>query len=122
MTRLRSFLWLLALGALVFPSFGIAVAPSHASSSHASSPAHATSLVAHAASMDCEHAPPPDCPSEGTARHAAGTCCPLMSASVAIVLPAIPADAPPTVFVRIRADAAHLTGRMSAQEPPPPRG
>lgn len=119
MTRLRSFLWLLALGALVFPSFGIAVAPSHASS-----PSHAAPLAPQmAASMDCEHAPPPpDCPAEGTARHAAGTCCPLMSASVAILLPAMASELSPLAFVHVLAGVIRLTGRFSAQDPPPPRG
>jgi hypothetical protein len=120
MTRLRSFLWLLALGALVFPSFGIAMAPSHASSQ-----AHATPPVEQTASMDCEHARPPppvDCPAQGTAKHAAGTCCPLMSASVAILLPTVVAEAPLPAFVLVLAGVIRLTGHFSAQDPPPPRG
>lgn len=117
MTRLRSFLWLLALAALVLPSFGVAVMPSHASPS-----AHAALPAEQPASMDCEHAPPPDCPAEGTARHAAGTCCPLMAASLAILLPAAVAGAPAPTFVRVLAGVIRLTGHYSAQDPPPPRG
>lgn len=118
MISLRSFLWLLALGALVVPTFGVAMVPSHASS-----PAHAAPAVEHAASMDCEHAPPPpDCPAQGTAKHAAGTCCPLMAASVAILLPTAVAEAPASAFVRVLAGVIRLTGRFSAQDPPPPRG
>lgn len=117
MTRLRSFLWLLALGALVFPSLGIAVAPSHASS-----PGHGAPPAGQMASMDCEHVPPPDCPAEGTAKHAAGTCCPLMSASVAILLPAMASELSPRAFVHVLAGVIRLTGRFSAQDPPPPRG
>ncbi|MBL0898589.1 MAG: hypothetical protein IBJ17_07820 [Reyranella sp.] len=116
MTRLRSLLWLLALGALVFPSFGIAVVPSHASSAHAVPPAMQMT------SLECEHAPPPpDCPDRGTARHAAGTCCPLMSASVAVLLPEMGMEGPPAAFVRVLAGAARLAGLSSVQDPPPPR-
>ena len=117
MICLRSFLWLFALGALVVPSFGVAVVPSHASS-----PAHAAPPVEHATSMDCEHAPPPqDCPAQGTAKHAAGTCCPLMSASVAILLTAVTADVSLPVFVHLLAGTVRLSGHVSSQDPPPPR-
>ncbi len=118
MTRLRSLLWLLALCALVFPSFGIAVVPSHASS-----PAHGAPPAMQMSAMDCEHAPPPpDCPDRGTARHAAGTCCPLMSASVAVLLPEIGMVGPPAAFVRVLSGATRLAGLSSIQDPPPPRG
>ncbi len=36
--------------------------------------------------LPTDHAPPPDpCPSEGTAKHAASACCPLMSGAVALL-------------------------------------
>ena len=43
--------------------------------------------VPQASSVDCpDHAPPPDpCPSEGTAKHAASACCPMMSGAVALL-------------------------------------
>jgi hypothetical protein len=108
MIRLRLFVWLIALMALIAPP-GMS--------------AHAMMPAAEASSVDCaDHAPPPDpCPDAGTAKHAASACCPLMSGSVA-VLPApavmqtlVPFDALLTPCGR------SLVGRLFTKDPPPPR-
>ena len=108
MTRLRLFVWLIALVALIAPP-GMS--------------AHAMMPAAQVSSVDCaDHAPPPDpCPSEGTAKHAASACCPLMSGAVA-VLPApavmetlVPSDV--LLSLRVRS----LAGRLFTKDPPPPR-
>ena len=107
MTRLRLFVWLIALMAFIAPP-GMS--------------AHAMMPAAQASSVDCDHAPPPDpCPSEGTAKHAASACCPLMSGVVA-VLPApavmetlVPLDV--LLSLRVRS----LAGRLFTKDPPPPR-
>jgi hypothetical protein len=106
--RLRLFVWLLALMALVAPP-GMSV--------------HAMASAAQGASVDCpDHAPPPDpCPSEGTAKHAASACCPLMTGTVALLPPPASVDklihfhAPTPETVR------SLAGRLFTKDPPPPR-
>jgi hypothetical protein len=114
MTRARTFLWLIAVIALAVPSFGT-VGAGHAMASP-------MEIGAQAASVDCpDHAPPPDCPAQGTAKHAAGECCPLMSGAVAVLLPGAIAEAPARFHTRVIAAAANLTSLFLAQEPPPPR-
>lgn len=110
MTLLRSLTWLIALVGFVVPSLGTA------------SVAHASQPTEQAASADCpHHAPPPDCPAQGTAKHAAGQCCPLMAGVVALLPPVALAPAPTLVHARPAAIALNLTGLTFAQDPPPPR-
>ena len=110
MTRLRTLLWLMAVIAFAVPSFGTVMA------SHAMAPA------GQAASVDCpDHAPPPDCPAQDTAEHAAGECCPLMAGVVALLLPGATAEAPVRTHTWVIAVVADLTNLFLAQEPPPPR-
>jgi hypothetical protein len=110
MTRLRTLLWLIAVIAFAVPSFGTVMAK------------HAMAPAGQAASVDCpDHAPPPDCPAQDTAKHAAGECCPLMSGVVAVLPTGAPVASalsfPPPV-----AGAVHsLTGLTFSQDPPPPR-
>jgi len=107
MTRARTLVWLIALIAFAVPSFGTA---------------HAMAPAGQPASVDCpDHAPPPDCPAQGTAKHAAGECCPLMSGAVALLLPGAIAEAPARFHTRVIAAVANLTTLFLAQEPPPPR-
>lgn len=114
MTRARTLVWLIAVIAFAFPSAGTVGA------SHAMTPA--TELGALAASADCpDHAPPPDCPAQGTAKHAAGQCCPQMAGVVALLLPGAVAEVPARFHARVIAAATYLTGLFLAQEPPPPR-
>ena len=108
MTRLRLLVWLVALMALIAPP-GMTV--------------HALAAGSQILSVDCpDHAPPPDpCPSEGTAKHAANACCPLMSGAVALmpaltgVTAAVLHGTPPSASVR------SLVGRVFTKDPPPPR-
>jgi hypothetical protein len=111
MTRLRAFAWLIALIAFVVPSIGTATV------SHAMAPAQQS------ASADCpDHAPPPeDCPAQGTAKHAAGQCCPFMAGVVALIPPAVADDAPAMFDARPPGLVPHLSGLTSAKDPPPPR-
>jgi hypothetical protein len=108
MMRLRLFVWLLTLVALTAPP-GMSV--------------HAMAPAAHVSSVGCpDHAPPPDpCPSEGTAKHAASACCPLMAGAVAL-LPAPAAVVSRTfVDVPVAVRARSLVGRLFTKDPPPPR-
>ncbi len=110
MTRLRTLIWLIAVVAFAVPSFGTVMA------SHAMAPA------GQAASLDCpDHAPPPDCPAQGTAKHAAGQCCPQMTGAVALLLPGATAKAPVRAHTRVIVAATTLVSLFLAQEPPPPR-
>jgi len=115
MTRARTLVWLIAVIAFVVPSFGAAAA------SHAM--AQPMEQGAQAASVDCpDHVPPPKpCPEQGTAKHAASQCCPLMSGSVAL-LPSMTAE-PASLAVEplLLAPAHRLTGLTFTQDPPPPR-
>ena len=114
MTRLRTLLWLIAVAAFAVPSFGT-VGAAHAMASP-------MEIGAQPASVDCpDHAPPPDCPAQGTAKHAAGQCCPQMASVVALLLPGVIAEAPARSHTRVIAAVANLTSLFLAQEPPPPR-
>jgi hypothetical protein len=111
MTRLRALFWLVALIAFVVPSLGTA------------SMAHAAASVERTAAADCpEHAPPPaPCPETGTARHAAGDCCPLMASALAVLPPAADGDAAPSFHAPLPERMRSLAGRLFTQDPPPPR-
>jgi len=106
MVRLRSLLWLIALLGFLAPSF-------------------ATASMAHmgqAASADCpDHAPPPDCPAQGTAKHAAGSCCPLMAGVAALLPPVAPVQMAAPCHARPATIAHNLAGLIFTQDPPPPR-
>jgi hypothetical protein len=108
MNRLRLLAWLIALLALIAPP---------AVTAHAMTPA------APAATVDCpDHAPPPDpCPAEGTAKHAMGTCCPLMAGAVALLSASMGAESAASFHPSLPPLARHLAGLLFAQDPPPPR-
>ena len=111
MTPIRSLVWLIALIAFVVPAFGTAVA------GHAAMPAERT------ASLDCPgHAPPPDpCPAKGTAKHAAGVCCPLRASSLALLPPAAGIDGTVPIRAPLAERVQSLVGRLFTKDPPPPR-
>ena len=111
MTRPRTFLWLVALIAFVVPSLGLA------------SIGHAAASIERTASADCpEHAPPPDpCPAKGTAKHAAGDCCPLMASALALLPQATGGCAAMSFRAPIPQRARSLAGRIFTKDPPPPR-
>lgn len=106
MTRLRLLVWLVALMALVAPP-GMTL--------------HAMAPAAEAMADCAEHAPPPPCPDEGTAKHAASTCCPLMAGTVALLEPAAAIDASMVFISPDPASAPSLAGCILTQDPPPPR-
>jgi hypothetical protein len=72
-------------------------------------------------SHHCTDPSPPPCPESGSARHAAGLCCPFMAHAMA-VLPqaAAVARAGSAVTFPVSADR-DLTGLSPHQDPPPPR-
>ncbi len=73
------------------------------------------------AMMDCpDHAPPP-CPDQGTAKHAASTCCPMMAGAVALLSPALAIEAPFAVAAIAASQSRSLSGRIPTKDPPPPR-
>jgi hypothetical protein len=110
MVGARSFLWLLALVAFAVSSFGTA------------SIGHASASAEQSAMADCpDHAPPPDCPSQGTAKHAAGKCCPLMTGVVALLPPVASAQTVAPYHIRPATIARNLIGLTFTQDPPPPR-
>ncbi len=108
MARLRFLVWLLTLVALIAPP-GV--------SDHAMMP------MSEAASVDCpDHAPPPDpCPSEGTAKHATGTCCPMMAGAVALLSSSVGAGGFISFHPPAPPLARQLAGLLFSQDPPPPR-
>jgi hypothetical protein len=108
MIRLRLLVWLLTLVALIAPP-GISV--------------HAMASAPQAMSVDCaDHGPPPDpCPSEGTAKHAASACCPLMSGAVALLPLPASVDALSFLDITVASGGRPLSGRIFTKDPPPPR-
>ena len=96
--------WLLALLALVAP-------PGFA--------AHAT-MMPEKAMADCAHHAPPPCPDDGTAKHAASTCCPAMAGAVAL-LSAAPVALTPPAATPVERPVPGLAGRTVSKDPPPPR-
>jgi hypothetical protein len=111
MIQARSLVWLVALIAFLVPTLAMA------------SMAHANAPVERTASADCpEHAPPPDpCPAKGTAKHAAGDCCPLMTSTLALLPPAAGGDAALSFHSRVAERVLSLAGRTFTKDPPPPR-
>jgi len=111
MARIRSLLWLVVLITFAVSSLG------------AASIAHAA-LSGERTAADCaEHAPPPDpCPAKGSAKHAAGDCCPLMAGALAL-LPAVPAGGEMAMAfdALLPWRAPSLAGRLFTKDPPPPR-
>ena len=108
MMRMRLLVWIIAAIALLAPP-GMT--------------AHAMAPAGQAASVDCpDHAPPPDpCPDHDTSRHAAGVCCPLMSAAVALLPAAIAGGETASAQPLPRVRSPNLVGRLFTQDPPPPR-
>jgi len=115
MTRARALVWLIALAIFVVPSFGTA-ATSHAMT-------QPMTQDASGASVDCpDHAPPPaPCPEDGTGKHAASQCCPLMAGSVALLPATIVDRASSAAGQPFLAPARPLDGLTFTQDPPPPR-
>lgn len=115
MTRARSLVWLIALVAFVVPAFGGAMA------SHAMASPMAQGVPA--ASVECpDHAQPPEgCPAQGTAKHAAGQCCPMMSCTLAVLPPSVADDALSSLDHPPLAPVLGLAGFTFTQDPPPPR-
>lgn len=76
-----------------------------------------------AATPDCpDHAPPPDpCPAKGSAKHAAGDCCPTMSGAIAVLPEVAAADARPVTRTRVTSVVTGLSGLLFTKDPPPPR-
>jgi hypothetical protein len=110
MRQLRLVVWLMALMAFAWP-----VGLLHTTKAEVSTNQTAMS--------DCPyHAPPPQpCPDKGGAKHAAGTCCPLMAAMVALM-----PSAPEYSERQIRYDyapsvATGQPGLLFTKDPPPPR-
>ena len=110
--RLRGLLWLIALVALAFPPLSRA----------------ATAVAVHgdgamAAMSDCpDHPPPPDpCPANGTAKHAAGDCCPMMSGAIAVLPEGAAADVRPATHIRVTSIVTRMSGLLFTKDPPPPR-
>jgi len=107
---MRGLLWLVALVAFVVPSFAGPAALA------------ATSAMDHAVVSDCGHdAPPPPCPESDTAKHAAGTCCPLMSEAVALLAVAPDKGFHTLPYSYVMVAARHLVGLLPHKDPPPPR-
>ena len=106
MIRLRLLVWLIALVALAAPP-GLTL--------------HAAAAPAAQAMADCpDHAPPP-CPDEGTAKHAASTCCPMMAGAVALLSPATVIESPFVLAAVAASPVPSLSGRTFTKDPPPPR-
>lgn len=110
--RLRSLFWLIVLLAFVVPPIlaGKAAAAMHDHTAMAS--------MAHCP----DHAPPPaPCPAKGTAKHAAGECCPMMSGAMAVLPVTVVAASPARLHVYLPAVSVTLSGLLFTTDPPPPR-
>lgn len=127
MTRLRSLAWLIALIAFLAPSFGAGAAMHPAASMEQGLMEQGLmeqGPMERDPTVDCpDHAAPPadPCPDRGTAKHAAGQCCPMMSCVFAVLPPAAAEDASPSVGQPLRAPVHILVGLIFTQDPPPPR-
>jgi len=108
MGRTRLLVWLIALVALIAPP---------AATLQAMAPAAA------ATAFDCpNHAPPPHpCPDEGTAKHAMGTCCPMMAGAVALLSSSVGTERSISFHSPLPPLARQLAGLLFSQDPPPPR-
>ena len=104
---LRVFVWMLTALALSLPPV---------------LPAQAMAFAQPATTIECpDHVPADPCPDAGTARHAAGDCCPLMSNAVAVLAATADVDGLETAASAARPPSRHLIGRTFSQDPPPPR-
>ena len=112
MRATRLLVWLVALMALV-----VALVMPPVATGHAMAPPQ---LVA---SADCPHhaLPPAPCPDHGTAKHAAGDCCPLMAPMMALLSAALVLDARVTFRPPMPEPPAGFAGRTVTKDPPPPR-
>jgi hypothetical protein len=109
--RPRALVWLLAVLALALTPV-VGASDAKAAANHA----------AGASMPECpDHAPPPDCPDEGTAKHASGDCCPLMANAVALLPDAAAAVRPPVDRALLSSVPPGLTGLSPSKDPPPPR-
>jgi len=107
MSRLRLLVWLLAVMALVAP-------PAMSSA--------AMAWPAEPMAFDCADHPPADaCPTEDSAKHAAGTCCPTMSGVEAVLATTADVAVAPARATPAMAAGPSLVGRPIKKEPPPPR-
>jgi hypothetical protein len=105
--RLRALLWLLAVVALVLPpSVG---------------PSAMTGVSSSRMMSDCHHPLPPPCPEKGSAKHAAGLCCPLMGQTMATLPPSVATGTADAFRFAAPLATARLAGLSPHQDPPPPR-
>jgi hypothetical protein len=100
-------LWLIVLAAFVCPP---AIAASAASGSTTPSVEH-----------HCADCPPPPCPESGSARHAAGLCCPFMAHAMAVLSRAVVIKSSGDADTLPVSAGRDLTGLSPHQDPPPPR-
>lgn len=106
--RWRSFVWLLAFVALVFPPLA--------------GPSAGMTASAQESATGCDHhAPPPPCPEKGSAKHAAGVCCPLMAQVVATLTSMVETTGFPTGGRTALPATVHFAGLSPHKDPPPPR-
>jgi len=106
---LRGLVWLVALCTFLLPP---AIAPRAAMESGK-----------HVAMSDCPyHAPPPaPCPDKGSAKHAAGLCCPAMAQVVAVLSNVAVTSSLASHEARALPATRYLTGLSPHTDPPPPR-
>ncbi len=104
---LARLLWLIALAAFVSPPAIVAAATT----------ASATPLVEH----HCADCPPPPCPENDSARHAAGLCCPSMAQAIAVLSPSVVIESSGNAGSFLVSAGRELTGLSPHQDPPPPR-
>jgi hypothetical protein len=104
---LSRLLWLIALAAFVCPP--------------AISAAATTGSAAPSALHHCADCPPPPCPESGSARHAAGLCCPFMAHAMAVLPQAVVCVCPGSAIAFPVSAGRDLTGLSPQQDPPPPR-
>jgi hypothetical protein len=107
MKAARLLVWIVTLVALMAPP-GMTV--------------HAMAPAPQAASADCpDHMPPDPCPDHGTARHAAGDCCSLMSCAPALLPAPVGVDGPVSFHPPASGRTPARAGRIVTKDPPPPR-
>jgi hypothetical protein len=108
MQATRLLVWLVSLVALLVPPVAVG---------------QAMAMPRSVVSIDCpDHAPPPmPCPEHGTARHAAGVCCPLMTPMVALLSEAPIIDTKISFRMPTPELSAGMSGRIVTKDPPPPR-
>jgi|SRR5579883_2563315 len=104
---LSRWLWLIALAAFVCPPAIAAAATT----------GRAKASVSH----HCTDGSPPPCPENGSARHAAGLCCPFMAQAMAVLPPAVVLERLDDGDSFPASAGRGLTGLSPHQDPPPPR-